>query len=136
MMQISEAAVYDALREIRDPDLHKDIGTLGFVQDMNIGEGGAVSFRLVLTTPACPVKDAFQAQAEELKAARVEVAKLMHEHGLTLEDLISKEAKPTRKHAPSTRLYKDPVSGKTWTGRGRAPDWLEGKNKDEFLVQK
>lgn len=69
-MQVSEQAVLNQLREIRDPDLHKDIVTLGFVQDMQI-QGGAVSFRLVLTTPACPVKDAFQAQAEEL-VSRVE----------------------------------------------------------------
>lgn len=65
MTQISEQAVLNQLREIRDPDLHKDIVTLGFVQDMKI-VGGDVSFRLVLTTPACPVKDAFQAQAQEL----------------------------------------------------------------------
>ncbi len=65
MTQISEQSVLNALREIRDPDLHKDIVTLGFVQDMRIA-GGDVSFRLVLTTPACPVKDAFQTQAQEL----------------------------------------------------------------------
>lgn len=65
MTQISEQSVLNALREIRDPDLHKDIVTLGFVQNMRI-EDGDVSFRLVLTTPACPVKDAFQAQAQEL----------------------------------------------------------------------
>lgn len=65
MTQISEQSVLDALREIRDPDLHKDIVTLGFIKDLNIS-GGDVAFRIVLTTPACPVKDSFRAQAEEL----------------------------------------------------------------------
>jgi DNA-binding protein H-NS len=31
--------------------------------------------------------------------------------------------------------YQDPVSGSQWTGRGRAPKWLEGKNKEDFLIK-
>ena len=49
MTQISEQSVLDALRQIKDPDLHKDIVTLGFIKDLKI-EGGDVSFRIVLTT--------------------------------------------------------------------------------------
>jgi DNA-binding protein H-NS len=30
--------------------------------------------------------------------------------------------------------YRDPATGKTWTGRGRAPTWLEGKDKVKFLI--
>jgi ATP-binding protein involved in chromosome partitioning len=60
MAQISEQSVLDALRAVRDPDLHKDIVALGFVRDLKI-EGGEVSFRIVLTTPACPVRE----QAED-----------------------------------------------------------------------
>lgn len=63
---VTEQAVLDALTNIKDPDLHKDIVTLGFVQDLRIENGGEVSFRLVLTTPACPVKEAFEAEAHEL----------------------------------------------------------------------
>ncbi len=54
MNQISEQDVLGALRKIEDPDLRKDIVTLGFIKDLKI-EGGSVSFRIVLTTPACPV---------------------------------------------------------------------------------
>ena len=68
MSQITEQSVLDALANIIDPDLRKDIVTLGFVKDLNI-EGGAVSFRIVLTTPACPVKEAFQIEAEQLVGA-------------------------------------------------------------------
>src|ERR1044072_5293784 len=52
---ITEQQVLDALRQIKDPDLHKDIVTLGFIKDLKI-DGGVVSFRIVLTTPACPGK--------------------------------------------------------------------------------
>jgi DNA-binding protein H-NS len=30
--------------------------------------------------------------------------------------------------------YRDPNSGQTWTGRGRSPKWLEGKDKKQFLI--
>lgn len=76
------------------------------------------------------------ARAEELKAAREQVLQLMRDTGLTPQDILS-DAKPTqkRKHPPSTLLYKDPETGKTWTGRGRMPSWLEGKNREDFLVK-
>ena len=68
MTQISEQSVLDALSLIIDPDLRKDIVSLGFVKDLKI-EGGDVSFRIVLTTPACPVKEAFEAEAKKLVSA-------------------------------------------------------------------
>ena len=68
MSQVTETIVLDALRQINDPDLHKDIVTLGFIKDLKI-DGGAVSFRIVLTTPACPVKDQMEDAAKELVSA-------------------------------------------------------------------
>ncbi|WP_082883355.1 H-NS family nucleoid-associated regulatory protein [Caballeronia calidae] len=32
--------------------------------------------------------------------------------------------------------YQDPVSGATWSGRGRAPNWIAGKDRDQFLVDR
>lgn len=68
MSQITEEVVLQALRQIKDPDLHKDIVTLGFIKDLKI-DGGRVSFRIVLTTPACPVKDQMEGAARELVGA-------------------------------------------------------------------
>ncbi len=68
MMNVTEQNVLDALRGVRDPDLHKDIVTLGFVRDLKI-EGGKVSFRIVLTTPACPVKEQMEGEARRLVEA-------------------------------------------------------------------
>ena len=65
MSQLTEQSVLDALSQIEDPDLHKDIVTLGFIKDLKI-EGGRVSFRIVLTTPACPVKEQMETAAREL----------------------------------------------------------------------
>src|SRR6266849_2933074 len=68
IMSLSEAVVLDALRQIKDPDLHKDIVTLGFIKDLKLN-GGDVSFRIVLTTPACPVREEMQTSARELVSA-------------------------------------------------------------------
>jgi ATP-binding protein involved in chromosome partitioning len=72
MSQVTEQDVLNALRQIKDPDLHKDIVTLGFIKDLKI-EGGNVSFRIVLTTPACPVKDQMEDAARELVGALPDV---------------------------------------------------------------
>jgi ATP-binding protein involved in chromosome partitioning len=55
-------AVLNALRVVVDPDLRKDIVSLGFVKDLTVGDGRA-SFTIELTTPACPVKDQMRDQA-------------------------------------------------------------------------
>ncbi len=55
-MSITTEQVIDALKYVDDPDLKKDIVTLGMVKDVVVN-GKDVSFTVVLTTPACPMKD-------------------------------------------------------------------------------
>jgi ATP-binding protein involved in chromosome partitioning len=61
-MQVDQAAVLDALKIVRDPDLNRDIVSLGFIKGLTI-DGGRVAFTIELTTPACPVKDQMRDQA-------------------------------------------------------------------------
>src|SRR5205085_3918034 len=61
-MQVEQRAVLEALKVVRDPDLQRDIVTLGFIKDLTIA-GGQVAFTIELTTPACPVKDQMRDQA-------------------------------------------------------------------------
>jgi ATP-binding protein involved in chromosome partitioning len=61
---VSHEAVMAALRTIKDPDLNRDIVSLNFVRDLEI-TGSCVKFKLVLTTPACPVKEKLQQAARE-----------------------------------------------------------------------
>jgi ATP-binding protein involved in chromosome partitioning len=68
MTQLNEQLILEGLRQIKDPDLHKDIVTLGFIKDLKI-DGGNVSFRIVLTTPACPVKAEMESAAQEIVSA-------------------------------------------------------------------
>ena len=54
------------LSAIRDPDLGRDVVSLGMIKDLAVSEAGRVSFTFELTTPACPVRDRFQALAHQL----------------------------------------------------------------------
>jgi ATP-binding protein involved in chromosome partitioning len=56
MTALTEVAVLDALRQVREPELDGDLVSRGMVRDLRI-DGSAVSFTIELTTPACPLKD-------------------------------------------------------------------------------
>jgi ATP-binding protein involved in chromosome partitioning len=65
---VTEEQVLNALGRVQDPDLRKDIVSLGFIRNLKI-EGGKVAFDLNLTTPACPVKDQMRDEAVGLVKA-------------------------------------------------------------------
>ncbi len=62
--EISKEAVLQALRTVHDPDLRKDLVTLNMIRDLVI-EGKKVSFTIMLTTPACPMKDRMKTEARQ-----------------------------------------------------------------------
>ena len=56
--------VLEALSKVQEPELHKDLVTLNMIRELNV-EGGKVSFSIMLTTPACPLKGRIQKEAEQ-----------------------------------------------------------------------
>jgi ATP-binding protein involved in chromosome partitioning len=58
--------ILGVLSAIQDPDLGRDVVSLGMIKDLVIGAEGRVSFTFELTTPACPVKDRFHTLAQKL----------------------------------------------------------------------
>jgi ATP-binding protein involved in chromosome partitioning len=72
-MPVQEAAVLDALKIVTDPDLRRDIVSLGFIKNLKV-DRGQVSFTIELTTPACPVKDQMRDQARAAVMALPDVA--------------------------------------------------------------
>jgi ATP-binding protein involved in chromosome partitioning len=59
---VTESEILQQLRKIKDPDLGKDVVSLGFIKNISIRQGD-VSFDFVLTTPACPAKDQMKEDA-------------------------------------------------------------------------
>lgn len=59
---VDEKAVLNALSTVNDPDLHQDLVTLNMIRDLEINNGN-VAFTIMLTTPACPMKDRMRNEA-------------------------------------------------------------------------
>jgi len=65
---ISEEVVLRALGNVEEPELHRDLVSLGMVRDLLI-EDGRVGFTVMLTTPACPLRGKIEREAREAVAA-------------------------------------------------------------------
>jgi len=59
-----EAQVMEQLSTVIEPELHRDLVTLNMIRDLKI-DGDDVSFTIMLTTPACPLKDVMETQSRE-----------------------------------------------------------------------
>lgn len=77
-----------------------------------------------------------EARQEEIAQARAQVGELMRQHGLTASDVLGVEKKVSLiVRRTATAKYRDPLTGQTWSGRGRQPRWLDKKNSNEFLIK-
>ncbi|WP_247540961.1 H-NS family nucleoid-associated regulatory protein (plasmid) [Ralstonia solanacearum] len=85
-------------------------------------------------------KAELDAEIEAVRQAEVaeviaRVRQMVEEYGLTAEDLglASPRGHKSAGQRKLPPLYRDPKSGATWSGRGRAPRWM-GKNRDRYLI--
>lgn len=86
-------------------------------------------------------KEALEAQIEaarksEISDAVAKVKALVAEYGLTAQDIFG-GAKRGRKAGSGGTVapkYRDPATGATWTGRGKAPKWIDGKDRTQFAI--
>ncbi|MFT3718971.1 H-NS family nucleoid-associated regulatory protein [Pseudorhodoferax sp.] len=76
-----------------------------------------------------------QARQRENQEAVDKVRAIVAEYGLTPDDVFGRRGKGAStagtKVAPK---YRDKATGATWTGRGKPPKWIEGKNREEYLI--
>ena len=92
------------------------------------------------------LKAQMNALAEKTEAARVaefqavvnDIRAKVAEYGITDKDIFGTRRGRSAKQekAPVEAKYRDPKSGATWSGRGRAPAWIkDAKNRNRFLIQ-
>ncbi len=88
-------------------------------------------------------KEALEAQIAERRKIEIaqaidQVKALIAAHGLTSNDVFGSSARRAKlddkNGSKVAAKYRDPLSGNTWSGRGLAPKWLQGKNKADFLI--
>ena len=79
-----------------------------------------------------------QARTQELDSALSQIRTLMEQYGISLQEIMPNKIKAAVKH-PRAKVepkYRNPETGATWTGRGKPPLWIAGKNRDSFLIDK
>jgi ATP-binding protein involved in chromosome partitioning len=111
--QVTEKQVLDVLSKVQDPELRRDVVSLGMIKNLKI-EGGHVSLTLVLTTPACPLRNEFKRAVEEAVAAIPGVEKVDVELGAQ----VARFAGPRKKEAvPGITHIVAVASGKGGVGK-------------------
>jgi DNA-binding protein H-NS len=90
---------------------------------------------LIVQREAIELKIA-EVRQSELADAVERVRAIVAEFELAADDIFP-SSKPRVKNKSVSKVapkYRDPVSGKTWSGRGVTPKWIDGKNRNEFAI--
>ncbi len=85
------------------------------------------------------LKQAEAARRAEIASVVADIQARMKEYGISLNDLKGGATK-TKARAAVAAKYRNPATGESWSGRGRAPKWLaeelaKGRSKDAFLIK-
>jgi ATP-binding protein involved in chromosome partitioning len=112
-MSITKEQVLDALRHVDDPDLKKDLVTLNMIQNIAI-DGKTIRFDLVLTTPACPLKDVLR---NDCTAAIHQYIGSDYKVDLKFDSRVSTRRKETEKMLQGVKNIIAVASGKGGVGK-------------------
>ncbi len=77
------------------------------------------------------------ARKEEIGAAVSMVRELIAEFDLTERDIFGgsrSSASSLKVKKPVAAKYRNPATGETWTGRGKAPKWIDGQEREQYLI--
>lgn len=80
------------------------------------------------------------ARKQETSHAVAEVQKLISDFSLTPQDIFPSGRTRSATGGSSTKgskvaaKYRDPATGATWTGRGKAPRWIQGQDREPFVI--
>jgi DNA-binding protein H-NS len=80
-------------------------------------------------------KEVAAAREKEIAQAIAEIKQKIVEYDLTAEELGFTSKRATARKTASVAKYRNPKTGETWSGRGRSPGWLAGKNRERFLIE-
>lgn len=97
-----------------------------------------ISYKELLAQKAALEQQIEQARAIEVSAAVNTVKQLVADFGLTADEVFNVSGKKSgpgsTKGTKVAAKYKNLETGETWTGRGKAPRWLDGKDRKHFLI--
>lgn len=90
------------------------------------------TFQELLAQRAALEAEIEAAKAEERLIALEEVKRLVDEFAFSTREVFGTSA--VRKRQPVQPRYRDPATGATWSGRGRSPAWIDGKDRSQFQI--
>ena len=111
-MQVNEADILKALSTVEEPDLKKDLVSLGMIKNIEILDN-KVAFTVILTTPACPLKELIRRNCEKA------IHEIIHP-GLEVDVRLTAEVTSTRDNTPVLPDVKNIIaiaSGKGGVGK-------------------
>lgn len=77
-----------------------------------------------------------EARARHLAGVVKDIQAKVAQFGLKPDDVFPEfNFSRKRNMSPAVPKYRDPVSGATWTGRGKAPEWIANKDREQFAIQ-
>ena len=75
-----------------------------------------------------------EVRAREKADAVAHARTLIAEYGLTADDVFPPAKAGAKGISVGVAKYRDPATGATWTGRGKNPNWILGKDRAQFLI--
>lgn len=78
-----------------------------------------------------------EARRRELADAVAKARALVADYGLTADDIFP-PARGSRSSVQGAKVapkYRNTATGETWTGRGKPPKWIQGQDRDQFLIR-
>lgn len=128
----SAACVYHLDNPTRE---HAD--NVGCSVDNNSDPQSMASYKELLAQKAALETQIASARKDELSGAVDQVRTVISEFGLTEDDVFGAGKAKRASKAEGTKVavkYRDPATGVTWTGRGRAPLWIADKDRAQFVI--
>jgi DNA-binding protein H-NS len=109
------------------------VSALQFVK--SIGVPAMASYKQLTAQLEKLHKEVAVAREKEIAQAIAEIKQKVVEYDLTAEELGFTSKRAAVRKAASVAKYRNPKTGETWSGRGRSPGWLAGKNRERFLIE-
>ncbi len=94
-----------------------------------------VSYKELLQQREALEQQIGEARRRELADAIAKVRAMIAEYGLTAQDVFpAGRARVAGTGAKVAPKYRDPATGQTWTGRGKAPKWIQNQGRQKFAI--
>ncbi len=80
-------------------------------------------------------KQADQARDKEVATVVTQIRGMMSDYGISASDLGISARRKRKSSGTVAPKYQNPQTGETWTGRGRAPKWIDGKDRTKYAIK-